>query len=163
MPLRSFIFASAMESEGKTEILVNLGIVLAQNKWSELFLDADFRRPTLNRWLRLDNMVGLSQIFVHPELGVGYSLQPTRINGLNVLTSEDSPPNTSELLGSQLIGLILEELKKIQYITYRYSSSLGSYWCCCDAAVRGRHFICDQAWFYGNGSSAPDGNPFHVI
>jgi len=111
MPLRSIIITSAMQSEGKTEVLVNLGIVLAQNKLRVLLLDADLRRPTLHRRLRLDNMVGLNQIFVHPELGVGYSLQPTRINGLTVLTSGDSPPNPSELLGLQLMGLILEELK----------------------------------------------------
>jgi len=104
MPLRSIIFTSAMESEGKTEVLVNLGIVLAQNKLRVLLLDADLRRLTLHRWLGLDKMVGLSQTFVHPELGAGYSLRPTLINGLTVLTYGDCPPNPSELLGSRLIG-----------------------------------------------------------
>jgi non-specific protein-tyrosine kinase len=111
IPLRSIIITSTMEGEGKTEVLVNLGIVLAQNKLRVLLLDADLRRPTLHRRLGLDNMVGLSQIFVHPELGVSYSLQPTRINGLTALTAGDSPPNPSELLGSQVMGLILEDLK----------------------------------------------------
>jgi non-specific protein-tyrosine kinase len=111
MPLHAIIVTSAMEGEGKSEVLVNLGIVLAQNNLRVLLLDADLRRPTLHNQLGLDNMVGLSQIFVHPELGVSYSLQPTRINGLTALTAGDSPPNPSELLGSQLMGLILEELK----------------------------------------------------
>jgi succinoglycan biosynthesis transport protein ExoP len=110
-PLRSIMITSAMAGEGKTEVLVNLGIVLAQNRYRVLLMDADLRRPTLHRRLGLDNLVGLSQIFVHPELGMSYSLQPTRITGLTALTSGDTPPNPSELLGSLLMGSILEELK----------------------------------------------------
>lgn len=112
-PLRSILVTSAMPGEGKTEVLVNLGIVMAQNKLRVLIMDADLRRPALHRRLGLDNMVGLSQIFVHPELGMAYSLQPTRINGLTAMTSGDTPPNPSELLGSQLMGTILEELKNM--------------------------------------------------
>ena len=112
-PLRSILVTSAMPGEGKTEVLVNLGVVMAQNKLRVLLMDADLRRPALHRRLGLDNMVGLSQIFVHPELGMGYSMQPTRINGLTAMTSGDTPPNPSELLGSQLMGTILEELKNM--------------------------------------------------
>jgi len=110
-PLRSIMVTSAMQGEGKTDVLVNLGVVLAQNRHRVLLMDADLRRPSLHRRLGLDNLVGLSQIFVHPELGMSYSLQPTRISGLTAITSGDSPPNPSELLGSQLMGTILEELK----------------------------------------------------
>jgi capsular exopolysaccharide synthesis family protein len=110
-PLRSILVTSAQPGEGKTEILVNLGIVLAQNKMRVLLMDADLRRPALHRRLELDNLIGLSQVFVHPELGMSYSFQPTRINGLSAITSGDTPPNPSELLGSQLMGTIMGELK----------------------------------------------------
>ncbi len=110
-PLRSIMVTSAQPGEGKTEVLVNLGIVLAQNKMRVLLMDADLRRPSLHRRLGLDNLIGLSQIFVHPELGISYSLQPTRIHGLTAITSGDTPPNPSELLGSQLMDTILVELK----------------------------------------------------
>jgi succinoglycan biosynthesis transport protein ExoP len=110
-PLRSMIITSAMPGEGKTDVLINLGIVLAQNKQRVLLMDADLRRPTLHRRLKLDNMIGLSQIFIHPDLGTSYSLQPTRINGLTVITTGGTPPNPSELLGSQIMGSILKDLK----------------------------------------------------
>jgi tyrosine-protein kinase len=110
-PLRSILVTSAQPGEGKTEVLINLGIVLAQSKMRVLLVDADLRRPLLHQRFGLDNLVGLSQIFVHPDIGISYSLQPTRINGVNVMTSGDTPPNPSELLGSQLMGNILEELK----------------------------------------------------
>jgi succinoglycan biosynthesis transport protein ExoP len=76
-----------------------------------LLMDADLRRPSLHRRLGLDNLIGLSQIFVHPELGMSYSLQPTRIHGLTVITSGDTPPNPSELLGSQIMGNLMEEVR----------------------------------------------------
>jgi capsular exopolysaccharide synthesis family protein len=110
-PLRTIVVTSAQAGEGKTEILVNLGIVLAQNKMRVLLMDADLRRPSLHRRLGLDNLIGLSQIFVHPELGMSYSLQPTRIHGLTVITSGDTPPNPSELLGSQIMGNLMEEVR----------------------------------------------------
>ena len=111
IPLRTIMVTSALPGEGKTDVLVNLGVVLAQNKLRVLLIDADLRRPALHRRLGLDNLIGLSQIFVHPELGISYSLQPTRISGLTAITAGDSPPNPSELLGSQLMGTILEQLK----------------------------------------------------
>jgi non-specific protein-tyrosine kinase len=110
-PLRSIIVTSAMPGEGKTEVVINLGVVMAQNKLRVLLMDADLRRPSLHRRLKLDNMIGLSQIFVHPELGFTYSLQPTRIKGVTAITAGHTPPNPSELLGSQLMGVILDELK----------------------------------------------------
>ncbi len=111
-PLRTIIVTSAQPGEGKSEILVNLGIVLAQNRMRVLLMDADLRRPSLHIRLGLDNLIGLSQVFIHPELGLSYSLQPTRITEMAAITAGDTPPNPSELLGSPLMGNILEELKK---------------------------------------------------
>jgi non-specific protein-tyrosine kinase len=110
-PLHSIMVISAMPSEGKTDVLVNLGILLAQNGLSVLLMDADLRRPAIHRRLGLNNLIGLSQLFVHPELGVDYCLQPTRITGLTALTSGDSPPNPSELLGSHYMESILKGFK----------------------------------------------------
>jgi non-specific protein-tyrosine kinase len=110
-PLHSIMVISAMPSEGKTDVLVNLGVVLAQNGLKVLLMDADLRRPTIHRRLGINNLIGLSQLFVHPELDIEYSLQPTRIKGLTALTSGDTPPNPSELLGSDYMGSILQRLK----------------------------------------------------
>jgi len=111
MPIHSIMVTSAMPGEGKTSVLVNLGVVLAQKGLRVLLIDADLRRAALHNRLDLENYYGLSQIFVQPELGMDGSLQSTRIKGLSVITSGDSPPNPSELLGSQLMGSILEELE----------------------------------------------------
>ena len=110
-PLRSIMVTSAMPGEGKTDVVVNLGVVLAQNGLKVLLMDADMRRPSIHNRLAINNHLGLGQLFSHPELAVDYSLQPTRIKGLTALTSGDSLPNPSELLGSHYMGSILKGLK----------------------------------------------------
>ena len=110
-PLRSIMITSAMPGEGKTDVVVNLGVVLAQNGQKVLLIDADMRRPSIHNRLALNNHLGLSQLFSHPELAVDYSLQPTRIKGLTALTSGELQPNPSELLGSHYMGSILKGLK----------------------------------------------------
>jgi capsular exopolysaccharide synthesis family protein len=106
--VHSIMIISALPSEGKTDVLVNLGVVLAHNGLQVLLIDADLRRPSLHRRLGLNNMVGISQLFMHPEISSELALQPTQIKGLSVLTSGDTPPNPSELLGSPTLGTLLQ-------------------------------------------------------
>ncbi len=110
-PLRSILVTSAMPGEGKTDVVINLGVVLAQNGYKVLLMDADMRRPSIHTRLSINNQIGLSQLFLHPDLAVDYALQPTRINGLTALTAGESLPNSSELLGSHYMGSILKGLK----------------------------------------------------
>jgi non-specific protein-tyrosine kinase len=110
--LKTIIVTSAMPGEGKTEILINLGIVLAQNKQRVLLVDADLRRSMLHKRLGIDNFIGLSQLFIHPDLGIGYYLQSTKIDGLSVLTAGGTPPNPSELLGTPIMGALLKTLRE---------------------------------------------------
>ncbi len=110
-PLHAIMVTSAMPGEGKTEVLVNLGVVFAQMGLSVLLMDADLRRPMLHRRLELENFNGLSQFFVRPDEGMDGSIQPTRIHNLSAITAGDLPPNPSELLGSQYMASIMAELK----------------------------------------------------
>jgi len=110
-PLRTILVTSPNPREGKTTVAVNLGIVLAQNGRRVSIVDADLRRPSVHRQLGLKNLTGLSQVFVQAEAGLNGSLQQTRTANLKAVTSGSLPPNPSELLGSQRMGAILDELK----------------------------------------------------
>jgi succinoglycan biosynthesis transport protein ExoP len=109
--IHSIMVISAMPNEGKTDVIINLGVVLAQSGQRVLLIDADLRRPTIHSRLGLNNLVGLSNFFLSPEGQKERFFQKTRIVGLSALTAGNSPPNPSEILGSPLIGTILEKLK----------------------------------------------------
>ena len=108
-PLRSIVVTSAMPLEGKTTIASNLAVTLAQFGRSVLLVDSDLRRPRLHRVLEVENQSGLSTL-VEGRSSWKASVQPTKVDGLSVLTSGPIPPNPSELLHSEGFARVKAEL-----------------------------------------------------
>lgn len=108
--LKTILMTSAMPDEGKSTTVSNLGVVMAQAGHSVVVCDCDFRNPTQHKIFGLPNK-GLSNC-VSTGSDVMEIVQPTKIPNLYVLTSGPVAPNPSELLGSQNMVDIFEELKQ---------------------------------------------------
>ena len=68
-------------------------------------IDADLRKPTAHKRLKLDNSVGLSNYLTSQAEAVDV-IQETHIKGVSVITAGPLSPNPSELLtGSRLDDL----------------------------------------------------------
>lgn len=107
-PLRSLVVTSPIGGDGKTTTAVNLAVALAQSGERVILVDADLRRPNVATMLGINGAVGLSDVIMG-DAGVAASLQ--RYNDqLQVLPAGTLPPNPSELLGSQRMTRLLEEL-----------------------------------------------------
>ena len=118
-PLRMIMVTSASPREGKSIIAANLAVVLAQGGIrvtgiKVTLIDADLRRPTLHKWFTVDNQNGLTHLIVQPQINLNGILKETKTRGLTVLTAGDLPPNPSEMLGSNKMSNIIQEIKKIQ-------------------------------------------------
>lgn len=111
VPLHRILITSPMPQDGKTTIASNLAIVLAQGEKKTLLLETDLRLPSIQLQFGLHNHAGLTDLLVHPFVGVSDVIQ--RVNGLAVITSGDLPPNPSELLSSKKMEQILEQLNQI--------------------------------------------------
>ncbi|MBI2303818.1 MAG: polysaccharide biosynthesis tyrosine autokinase [Chloroflexi bacterium] len=111
-PLRSLLVTSASPMEGKSTTVANLGIVMAQGGKSIVIVDSDLRRPIMHRFFQLPNTQGLTTLLVEDNPIIDGILQATEIDNLRVLTSGPLPPNPAELLGSQRMKEVLEELKR---------------------------------------------------
>ncbi|MDP9434645.1 MAG: polysaccharide biosynthesis tyrosine autokinase, partial [Actinomycetota bacterium] len=108
--LRTFVVSSAVAGEGKTTTVANLAITLAQAGQSVIVVDADLRRPRLTSLLGLDPTVGVTDVLVG-QVPVEQALQQWQPElPLRVLASGAAPPNPSELLGSQRMQRLVEEL-----------------------------------------------------
>jgi len=112
-PLRRILVTSPTPSEGKTTVITNLAVVMAQGGMRVTIMDADMRRPRLHRLLGATNRYGLSSLFVRPSDQINGIFQPTRQEGLQVITSGQLPPNPSELLGSQKMYDVLEHIQAL--------------------------------------------------
>lgn len=108
--VKSFVVTSSIESEGKTTVAANLAIALAQSGEHVILVDADLRRPMIGELLGLNPAVGLTNVLVGTT-HLDQALQTWRQNvSMRVLTSGPTPPNPSELLGSQRMHEVLEAL-----------------------------------------------------
>jgi polysaccharide biosynthesis transport protein len=109
-PLHSILVTSPSPGEGKTTVIANLAVVMAQSGRHVTVVDADMRRPTVHKRFGLVNQSGLSGIFVQPTPVLNGALQKTAVSNLTAVTSGSLPPNPSELLGSQRMNEILIQL-----------------------------------------------------
>lgn len=108
--LKTIMLTSATPNEGKSTTISNLGVVMAQAGYKVVVCDCDFRNPTQHKIFKVHNK-GLSNC-VATGSDVMEIIQQTAVPSLYVLTSGPVAPNPSELLASQNMVDILEELKQ---------------------------------------------------
>ncbi len=112
-PIRTLIVTSPEPSEGKTTVAVNLAAIYSQAKRSVALLDADMRHPNVHRYLGLSNLDGLSNLFRDQSDVMKVSRSKVDLPKLAIVTTGNLPPNPAELLGSDRMSWILEELRSI--------------------------------------------------
>jgi tyrosine-protein kinase Etk/Wzc len=96
--------------EGKSTTASNLAITLAQQGTATLLVDADLRRPLVHRAFNLVQEPGLTDVLVGGAQ-LREAVRPNVIPKLDVLPAGALPPNPSELLGSEPMRRLLEELR----------------------------------------------------
>jgi polysaccharide biosynthesis transport protein len=110
----SILVTSAQPGEGKTTVAVNLAFSLAQLGQPVLLIDADMRRPTIQKYFpqrgsRLSSYLsgqGAWQEMVYP----------TSVRCLSIMHCGPIPENPSELLSSDRMRAMLQEAM----VTYRF-------------------------------------------
>ena len=102
-------FSSADEAEGKSTTSINMAIAFSQLGGKILLLDADMRRPSVSKKLKIENNDGLSNIIA--GLSDFNSAVYHYNSNLDILTSGPTPPNPLELLSTEAFDSLLETLK----------------------------------------------------
>lgn len=108
-PLRTLLVTSTSPEEGKSTTLANLAITMAQAEREVILVDCDLRRPSLHELFGVPNTVGLTTAVADRNLALPF--QESGVAKLKLLTSGPLPPNPSELLGSQRMAEVIEDLK----------------------------------------------------
>jgi capsular exopolysaccharide synthesis family protein len=109
--LQSLMVTSASPMEGKSTTIVNLAVVMAQAGQRVILIDADLRRPTLHKHFQVTNNDGLTTSLLDSQAPALSHCCDTRITNLRLLTSGPLPPNPAELLNSQRMRQLIQELQ----------------------------------------------------
>ncbi|WP_295413561.1 polysaccharide biosynthesis tyrosine autokinase [uncultured Thiodictyon sp.] len=114
---RLLTVTSAMPGEGKSTTALSLAIQFAQAGKRTLLIEADLRKPSVHRSLKLDNQTGLSNYLTGGEARPLDITRPTHIPNLFAITSGHLPPNPAELLSSarmlDLLSLAAEKFDQV--------------------------------------------------
>ena len=126
--MKSILVTSSHTGEGKTSIVTNLGIAIAQTGARVVLVSSDMRRPTLARTFGVEEEPGLSEVIggsvdldtalrsvsdmMLGEIKLDKIMESPGIENVFVLPAGRLPINPAELLESKDFRDIIEELKK---------------------------------------------------
>ncbi len=112
------VITSSFAREGKTTTSVNLATVLAQMGKPVILADADLRRPRLQKVFRGKMNLGLVN-YLAANIPLADIIQPTEVPNLFVILAGPIPPNPSELLASDRMKHLIQELRsKYAYVIF---------------------------------------------
>ena len=134
-PLKTLLVTSAGPGEGKSTTVANLAITMAQMGTKTLLVDADLRRPVLDSIFKCKRSLGLTDILLGNN-HLDAALHELEVKNLSLLCCGTLPPNPAELLSSQAMRDLLEQLqKKFEVILFDSPPVVAV----TDAAVLGAH------------------------
>lgn len=125
---KRIMVTSAVDGEGKSTTAANLAVTLARGGRRVVLVDLDLRRPSLDRFFKLEGRTGLAHVALgHASLRdavaqvaipkLDRSAPSVAGNGMNaapgllhVLPAGPPPPDAGEFIATRALGAILDEL-----------------------------------------------------
>ena len=125
---RVIMITSAVEREGKSTTIANLAVALARSGRNVALVDLDLRQPVLAKYFELQGRQGITDVVLE-RADLEATLAPIRLpvpssaslgaNGsvggvgrLDVLPAGPLPANPGELVGTQALGKVLQQLRE---------------------------------------------------
>jgi non-specific protein-tyrosine kinase len=99
-PVETLVVTSAGPGEGKSRVLANLAVTMAQGERQTILVDADLRRPGLHEIFGVANDRGLTTMILEEEALDEPPLLKVGVENLLLMPSGPLPPNPGDVLGS---------------------------------------------------------------
>lgn len=109
---RAIGITSSVQSEGKSSTACNTAYALSEAGHKVLLLEADLRRPTIGSKLGVARTPGVTNLLTSRGDYKEAVQHCDLASKLDILTAGDIPPNPSELLASNRMTRLMEQLKQ---------------------------------------------------
>ena len=108
----AILVTSPGPEEGKSTLVANLALAVAQSGKRVLIIDADLTRPNMHSLFDdVDREPGLTNFLADLGPDLNTITHPARADGVQVITSGPIPPNPAELLGAPRMAALLAQVR----------------------------------------------------
>lgn len=111
-PITALAITSPVPGEGKSHVVANLAVTLAQGGHATILVDCDLRSPSQHTLWRIDNGQGLTTMLLQAGALANPPLHDSGIDGLRLLPSGPLPPNPADVIGSRRMDEIIAALRE---------------------------------------------------
>jgi len=102
---------STVGEEGKTTTAINLAAILSLADKKVIIIDADMRKPRIDKKFKMTNNKGLSTLLIGKD-PLDNIIQHSKYENIDIIPSGARPFNPSELIENGKLDTMIEELKK---------------------------------------------------
>lgn len=115
--VKSIVVTSALPEESKSTVSVNLAMSLADSGKSVVLVECDLRKPILRKYMKLGrNTRGIAS-YLAGKAGINECIIDDIGYGISIMPVDFILPNPSELLNSEKMRVLVEELReKYDYV-----------------------------------------------
>lgn len=110
--VRVIMVTSSSPQEGKTSVAFNLGAALSEMGKRVLLVEADLRRPALQKYLEKSPEKGLTDVIMG-NVPLEEAIQGTGVPNLDILIAGPKPPNPAEIVSSTAMQRVLKRCKEL--------------------------------------------------
>ena len=116
---KNVLVTSTVANEGKTNISVNLAMTLSGYDKKVCLVECDLRRPSAHKLILMSrNTEGLTNV-LKGEIELSKAIKRVDDTNMHILLAGSMPPNPSELLASEKMRSVIDELtEKYDYVIY---------------------------------------------
>lgn len=108
-PVSRVLVTSAFAGDGKTTVATNLAAGMAAVGASVVLIETDLRKPVLTKYFEGPESPGLSDVLAG-QASLSQAIRRTRIPNLSIIVAGPTPPNPSELLGSERMAELVNRV-----------------------------------------------------
>jgi succinoglycan biosynthesis transport protein ExoP len=108
--MKTLLITSPCPGDGKSTLVSNLAIAMADAGQKTLIVDADLRRPVQHTIFQLDHQEQCLGRVLDGKMRLGAAIQQTGVKRLHLLTFGDEVSHPAELLSSRRFASVLQHL-----------------------------------------------------
>ncbi len=108
--LKTIMVTSTTKGEGKTTVISNLGVILAESNQKVVLVETDLRRPHIHNMFGMESSPGLMNLLFE-NTAMEQAIHSTPVPNLHLLPSGYMPPNQAAVMKSSAFASAVTELK----------------------------------------------------